>query len=148
MPASGPDRPAPTWLAAGVCGLYWVLALIGGGRVPFLERSMFEFSAVATPAAAPLFRADGELADVHHFTDFRGLAAAAVDVDHPGYLSTVAHHFHDQRAWIADHQLPPRTVSGRHQVDIGLLILERGPDGRVTTTVRIDASGWARRVDE
>ncbi len=148
MLAPGPDRPVPKWLAAGLCGLYWVMAVLLGGQVPFVERTMFAFPVLSSPLAAPLFRVDGELADVTAYTDFRGIGPRAIDVDHIGYRSTVEHHFHEMRAWIAAHPSPPETVSGGHPFEVGLLIFDWDLDGRVTTTVRVDGTGWAHRRDE
>ena len=106
---------------------------------------MFEFAALEPPVAAPLFRVDGQWVDVHDFEDFGGFDVEALAVVPEGLVTTVAHHFHDQHAWIARHPLPPRAEPGAHEVEIGVLILDRAPDGTVTTTERIDALGTARR---
>ncbi len=145
MTATGPAPPAPTWLAAGICGAYLVLAVLFGGRVPFLERRMFEFAALEPPVAAPLFRVDGVWSDVHDYRDFQGFDVDALLVAPEDLVTTVAHHFHDQHAWIARHPLPPNTESGPHGVEVGVLILDRAPDGTVTATERVDATGTARR---
>lgn len=146
VPDPAPSRVPGPAIAAGVAVLYLVLAGLLGGRVPFLERHMFQFAAMDGPVVVPLFRADGVRADVHGFTDFQDLPPESVDVAHVGFQCSVEQHVRDQQAWLASHQADPTSPAGPVVAEVGFLVMEAGPDGRIDTTVRIDATGRARRA--
>ena len=127
-------------LVSGV--IYVILALLAGGRLPFVERRMFRFAAMEGPVALPLLRVDGADVDCGALRAFRGLAPERVDVAHAGYQSSVEHKFAELRDCLAARQAPAGAAPGPVQVELGLIILER-VEGALRVRARIDAVGTA-----
>lgn len=120
------------------------LALVFGlrGGLPFVRFPAFAFPDTGGVQALPLFYADGVPADPSDYVDFAGVGPDAVDVEHPGLPSVVAHRFVEAQAWIAGHP----GAGGPVEVQVGLRVLRRGADGRVRVEDRIDGRGTARRA--
>jgi hypothetical protein len=146
----GPARPA-----LGAFGVYVALSLgssrdfgldlgVGGG-VPFVRFPAFQFPLATGPTAVPFFRADGVEGPVERWTDFQGIDPAAIDLRHEGYACSVEHQLHEQQHWIREHLAPAWAPPGSARVELGLRIVALDADGRVATTLRVDAAGTASR---
>ncbi len=133
-------RPGPALVAFGS---YLSAALLVGGHVPLVERRMFEFPSGAEPMVAPLFRADGVWASPWSYTGFGGVRPEDVDVAHQGYRCTVQQHFSEQQAWIAAHPAAADSGPGPVVIEVGVVILSVGPEGKVYAEDRVDARGTA-----
>ncbi len=133
------DRPTPWALAA--CGAFLLLNFGLRGGLPFVRFPAFAFPDTGGVMAVPLFRADGESASAEAFTDFSGVEGAAVDMEHPGLPTVVAHRFYEVRAWIDGH----RGAGGDVSVEVGLRVLRSGPDGAITIEDQVNGHGTARR---
>jgi hypothetical protein len=127
----------------GWCAAFVVLAVGLGGAVPFVPFPMFVFKLPERPTVIPLFKADGVPSSEEGFERFSGVAPSAVDLAHRGYECSAEHMMHELEEWLRWHQAAPGEPDGPVVVEVGLRILEIGPDGRVTTTERIDARGRA-----
>lgn len=142
MPADS-STPSASRLTSSAVACVGFLALVFGlrGGVPFVRFPAFAFPDTGGVMALPLFLADGQPADPTDYVDFAGFGADAVDVEHPGLPSVVAHRFHEAHAWIGAHP----GAGGDVHVEVGLRVLRVGSDGRVRTEDRIDGRGSARR---
>jgi hypothetical protein len=133
--------PSGAALAAFVVYLGLVAAT---GNLPLLRFPVFQFARPDGPTVAPWFAADGQRADIEDFERFAGVGPDDVDRERLGFQSSVQHKFDEQARWLGDH---PGTDQGPVAVQVGLRILDLGPDGRVHEQVRVDGEGtaWPRR---
>ena len=129
-------------VALGSSLLYVVLALVAGGRLPFVERQMFRFAVMEGPVALPLLRVDGVDVDCGDLRSYAGLSPERVDVAHAGYQSSVEHKFAELRDCLAARQAPAGAAPGPVSVELGLIILQR-VHGELQVRARIDAVGTA-----
>ncbi len=134
--------PAPAAIAAAA---YLGLALLGGGRLPLVEKTMFRFSVPQVATVVPLFLADGERARAEDFVNFVNLPPEVVDLEHHGYECSVEHKLHEQKNWLAAHQAAAGAAAGPVSVALGVQLLSIGPNGKVKIEERIDARGTAHR---
>lgn len=127
--------------AVASCVVYLALAFTLRGGVPFIRFPAFAFPDTGGVMALPLFLADGERADATDFVDFAGVGPEAVDIEHRGLPSVVAHSFHELQRWIGEHP----GSGGDVEVIVGLRVLRQAPDGTLTREDRVDGRGTARR---
>ena len=131
---------ASAW-ALGSCALYLALAFGLRGGPPFVRFPAFAFPDTGGVMALPLFLADGQPAQVRDFEGFAGVGPQAVDIEHKGLPSVVAHRFVEDAHWIGEH----RGDGGDVAVEVGLRVLRVDGDGVVGVVDRIDGRGTARR---
>ena len=127
--------------ALGVCVTFLALTFGLRGGLPFIRFPAFAFPDTGGVMAVPLFLADGAPADPADFVDFAGVGPGAVDVDHAGLPSVVAHRFVEAQAWLRDHP----GAGGDVAVIVGLRVLRTNADGGVEIEDRIAGRGTARR---
>lgn len=130
--------------AALTAFLVYLLLVAATGNLPLLRFPIFQFARPQGPTAAPWFAADGQPADIEDFERFVGVGPGDVDSERQGFQSSVQHKFDEQARWLGDHA---GTEAGPVRVQVGLRILDLGPDGRVRERVRVDGEGtaWPRR---
>lgn len=131
---------ASLW-AAGSCAVYLALAFGLRGGLPFVRFPAFAFPDTGGVMALPLFLADGQPAQASDFEAFAGVGPEAVDIEHTGLPSVVAHRFVEDAHWIAEH----RGDGGDVVVEVGLRVLRVDGNGVVGVVDRIDGRGTARR---
>src|SRR4051812_22637951 len=107
--------------AVGSCVVYLGVTFLGVPGVPFVRFPAFAFPDTGGVMALPLFLADGAPAEASEFVDFAGVGPEAVDVVHEGLPSVVAHRFHEDQRWIADHP----GAGGDVVVTVGLRVLRQ-----------------------
>lgn len=126
---------------AALIGLLVYLGLVAAtGNLPLLRFPVFQFARPQGPTVAPWFAADGQRADIEDYERFVGVGPGDVDLVRQGFQSSVQHKFDEQARWLGDHR---GTQAGPVAVQIGLRVLDLGPDGRVREQVRVDGEGTA-----
>ena len=122
--------------------LYLFLAFFFADTISFVERTMFRFATIHNEMVFPLFLAEGKLAQPTDFTKYATFPTGALHNLFQGYECGVENHFHKQEQWILSHQTTD-TSQLNIPIDIGLFILKKKEDGKLSLSRKIMVSGWA-----